>query len=144
MWKKWIKSHTLKRSYHMLHFTGHLQRGSSKQQSRTLITMAYSLHNVIIRALLKNKLWILRVSLTFNVNYLLIKKLNLYPVCIFEASVTHFPCMLTSVIITVECLTWLLVMYFAPPPNIWFDYQSNIARFVNSDSTMKILSRGHP
>ncbi len=33
---------------------------------------------------------------------------------ICEASVIHFPCVLTSVIMTVECLTWLLVMYFAP------------------------------
>ncbi len=46
---------------------------------------------------------------------------------------------------TVECLTWLLVMYFAPRPQT---YDSTIswlsARFENSDSTMKILSRGHP
>ncbi len=41
--------------------------------------------------------------------------------CICEASITHFPCVLKSVIITVESLTWLLVMYFAPPPKyiIW-------------------------
>ncbi len=62
---------------------------------------------------------------------ILIKKLNIiYPVCICEASVTHFPCVLKSVIITVESLTWLSVMYFAPPPNIWFDYQSNIGKIL--------------
>ncbi len=66
----------------MLHFTGHLQR--SKQKCRTLINMAYSLHNVIMRAIIMN---------------------IIYPVCICEASVTHFPCVLKSVIITVESLT---------------------------------------
>ncbi len=52
----------------------------------------------------------------------------IYPVCICEASVTHFPCVLKSVIIIVECLYLILVMYFALPQNIWFDYQSNMGK----------------
>ncbi len=52
-----------------------------------------------------------------------------------EAFVIHFPCVLTSVFMTVECLTW----HSSPKHMI-----RRSARFDNSDSTMKILSRGHP
>ncbi len=75
-----------------------------------------------MRALfVKQFLWILRVSLMF---ILTIK----HYFCICEVSVTQLPCVLTSVIMAVvKCLTWLLVLYFAPAPKhmIWLsaDYR---------------------
>ncbi len=47
---------------------------SYKTEIQNINNMAYSLNNVIIKSTIENILWILRVSLTFNVNYLLIKQ----------------------------------------------------------------------
>ncbi len=65
----------------------------------------------------------------FNVNYILIKKIKHFLPCLYLRGIRYtFLCVLKSVIITVECLIWLLVMYFVPPPNIWFNYQSTIGK----------------
>ncbi len=56
----------------------------------------------------------------------------------------HFYPVLKSVIMTVECLTWLLVMYFLPPPNIWFDYQSNIGKILKFRFDWKSLAEDTP
>ncbi len=63
--------------------------------------------------------------------------------CLYTDSLMKhtFSFVLKSLIITVECLAWLLVMYFAPAPKHMIQLS---ARFENSDLTMKILSRGHP
>ncbi len=66
----------------------------------------------------------------FNVNYLLIKTLNIiYLIYICEESVKLFSmCVNAS---NYDCLMsdlTLGILYFAPPPNIWLNYQSTIGK----------------
>ncbi len=62
----------------MLHSTGHLQRVQLKIKMQNINNFCH-IHNDITKVLLWKK-WILRVFLTFNVNYLLIKTYTItYP-----------------------------------------------------------------
>ncbi len=54
-------------------------------------------------------------------------------------SIQDYHCVLTSVFMTVEWLTtWLLVIYFAPPPNIWFDYWHDLKILIWGTPLVKI------
>ncbi len=114
----------------MHHSTGHLQRVQLKH--RTLIT--------IVNTKRYNESTGVKifVSLTFDVNYLLIKTWNI--IFVSAKRPLGYNHGLMSVIMTVRCLTWLLVMYFAPK------YMIRLSVDYRQDSKipirLKILSRG--
>lgn len=76
-----------------------------------------------------------------DVNYIFIKTYIIYPVCICKVSITHFPCVLTSVFMTVNvyfttCDYFTLGNIFCPLPwpehmiQLSVDYLQNLTILI--------------